>query len=319
MWSAPTGYAVPLVVGDNVISMRNQFGVGLDMTSVTSFRLADGAVNWTYTNRFVFPSQPTYSDGLVVYTATDSPGGPTRLNVHNASTGALLYTVSGVGSLNDAMPTVAAQSGHREFGGLRGGRQFAHGRQPRRYVRVGLVDAIGQIWRVVDSDRGRQLRRARRTRAILCLRPDNGGDEPLPHRRRRRRGGTTVAYDQARREFYVRETYSSGVNKALTAYSYIDQNNIVQLWQRTGPGIGSGASVAIGPDGKIYSVDNTTLVELDPATGAVLRSLMGQSFANAVTPILSDGYVWVYSESQTLVYGLNTLTLCARCQGRAAV
>jgi hypothetical protein len=316
VWSAPTGYEVPLVVGDNVIAMRNQFGVGSDLTSVTSFRLADGAVNWTYTNRFVFPSQPTYSNGLVVYTATDfPPGGPTRLYVQDASTGALLYTVTAAGSLGDAMPTV---SRNPVTGNLVA---YVAGGSSLTAISLGATSG-SVLWTQSGSFGGQSIPTIVGNSVVLAgpgqyyaFDQTTGAPNHFHAGNLSGGGGTTVVYDEARREFYVRETYNTSVGTALTAYSYVDQNNIVQLWQRTGPGIGSGASVAIGPDGKIYSVDNTTLVELDPATGAVLRSLGGQSFANAITPILSDGYLWVYSESQTLVYDLNTLTLVRSLPG----
>lgn len=109
-WTAPRGYATPLIVGDNVISMKNQQGVGSSTTEVSSFRLADGTVNWTYQGKFVFPSQPAYADGLVVFAAEEQASRDDNLFVLNAGTGELKYTVP----LDDAfveMPTVYRNPG----------------------------------------------------------------------------------------------------------------------------------------------------------------------------------------------------------------
>jgi hypothetical protein len=123
-----------------------------------------------------------------------------------------------------------------------------------------------------------------------------------------------VAYDAARQQFYVLATFSSSISNALTAYHYTSNSQIQMLWQRTGAGIGNGASVAIGPTGKVYALDNSRIVELDPTSGAILRMIPG-SFANAVTPAITGDTIWVYGENQTFAYDLSTLQLIRTLPG----
>jgi hypothetical protein len=66
--------------------------------------------------------------------------------------------------------------------------------------------------------------------------------------------------------------------------------------------------VAIGPTGNVYSAGNSAIWELDPATGATLRPISG-SFANGVTPALTNNVLWIIGETQTFAYDLLTLQL----------
>ena len=126
-------------------------------------------------------------------------------------------------------------------------------------------------------------------------------------------GGTTVAYDAARSQFYVNEVYTDAT-PTLSAYHYIDNDHISLLWQRTGAGVSEGQSVAIGPDGKVYSAGNIVIWELDPTTGSTLRTIPGH-FANGMTPLLSNGVIWTFSDQdnggteQTFAYDLNSLQI----------
>jgi hypothetical protein len=126
-------------------------------------------------------------------------------------------------------------------------------------------------------------------------------------------GGTTVAYDAARQQFYVLEDYNDPT-ATLSAYHYTDNAHITLLWQRTGFGVGSGGSVAIGPTGNVYSAGNTVIWELDPATGATLRPIPG-SFANGVTPALTNNVLWIIGQSQVFAYDLVTLQLLRAFNG----
>jgi hypothetical protein len=130
-------------------------------------------------------------------------------------------------------------------------------------------------------------------------------------------GGTTIAADTTLNQFYVLESFSSTSFDTLTAYSYTNNSAITQLWQESGTrdGIRNGASVAIGADGKIYSVSNTILAERDPLTGAILRSISGLSIANQVTPALSDNHIWLFGQNNTLIYDLDTLNLVRTLPG----
>src|SRR5439155_25736788 len=89
--SSPTGYSTPVIVGNTIYAMQNQQGIGNSQTTISSFDLATGAINWSYTGNFVFPSQPGVGGGFVTF------GGSTlsssSLYVLDAITGTLRYTV----------------------------------------------------------------------------------------------------------------------------------------------------------------------------------------------------------------------------------
>ena len=125
-------------------------------------------------------------------------------------------------------------------------------------------------------------------------------------------GGSTVAYDATRQQFYVLEDYDP--DTTLSAYHYTDNFHIELLWQRTGAGVGYGGSVAIGPTGNVYSAGNSVIWELDPATGTTLRSIPG-SFANGVTPALTNNVLWIIGQIQVFAYDLVTLQLLRAFNG----
>jgi len=102
--SSPTGYSTPVIVGNSIYAMQNQQGIGGSQTKVSSFDLSTGAINWSYTGNFVFPSQPGVGGGFVTFVGSSSSN--SLLYVLDAITGAFRYTVpvpEGTGSL---MPTI---------------------------------------------------------------------------------------------------------------------------------------------------------------------------------------------------------------------
>lgn len=314
-WKAPTGYATPLIVGDTVIAMKNQQGVGSDVTHVTAFRLSDGAVKWDYQGKYSSPSQPTYSDGMVIYATTEPPNYTSKVFVLDAATGALKYTVP-IGDLFlGTMPTI-----HRNTST---GDLIAYIATHATIYAIKLNDTSGSIlWTRDGSFGGASIPTIVGNSVVLAgprqyyaFDQTTGAVNHFHNGSGSGGGGTTVAYDKTRSQFYVLLSYSSTAFDVLTAYKYVNNGTITRLWQRSGPGIRGGGSVAIGPEGKIYCVDNTTLLEIDPDTGNTLRSLPGQSFANGVTPMLSDGCLWAFSEQETLVYDLDDLTLIRRFKG----
>ena len=64
--SSPTGYSTPVIVGNTIYAMQNQQGIP-GQTTVSSFDLSTGAINWSYTGNFVFPSQPGVGGGFVTF------------------------------------------------------------------------------------------------------------------------------------------------------------------------------------------------------------------------------------------------------------
>ena len=66
--------------------------------------------------------------------------------------------------------------------------------------------------------------------------------------------------------------------------------------------------MAIGANGYVYSAGESFIWELDPDTGVTLHSIPGP-FASGMTPALSNGVLWAFSQSQVLTYDLATLQL----------
>ena len=64
----------------------------------------------------------------------------------------------------------------------------------------------------------------------------------------------------------------------------------------------------------VYSAGNIVIWELDPTTGSTLRTIPGH-FANGMTPLLSNGVMWTFSDQdnggteQTFAYDLNSLQI----------
>ena len=117
-------------------------------------------------------------------------------------------------------------------------------------------------------------------------------------------GGTTVAFDSARNHFYVKEP----TRDWLIAFSYTNNSNITQLWQYSTTNT-TGGSVAIGVDGRVYAGGaHSQLVELDPASGHVLRSLDGINLAMNIAPTLSANLVSVDGDGSTDIYDLDAFS-----------
>ena len=311
-WSAPQGYAIPLVIGSTVYAMNNQQGVGGPgvTTDVSSFNLSNGSVNWTYSNSFVFPSQPGYADGKLAFIG-QTLGSTSSLYVLDAATGNQLYTVNLGSSFQGAtavMPTLAHDSnGHLTA--------FIEGGNLAEAVTLGAKSG-SVAWTVSGSFGGSSMPTVVGNSVVIAgpgqyyaIDQLSGAENHFHAGNISGGGGTTVAYDAARKEFYVLSAYNTNQFNVLTAYSYTNNNTITQLWQYSGPGVQADSGVAIGPNGKIYSADNSNLVELDPTNGNLLRSVTGLSLANGITPALSRDDVIVYDQNNTLFYTLKDLTL----------
>src|SRR6266404_7839621 len=106
--SSPTGYSTPVIVGNNIYAMQNQGGFGELHTTVSSFDLSTGAINWSYSGNFVFPSQPGVGGGFVTFVGSTISS--SSLYVLDAITGALRYTVPIPEGPVSLMPTVVQDS-----------------------------------------------------------------------------------------------------------------------------------------------------------------------------------------------------------------
>ena len=305
--SSPTGYSTPVIVGNSIYAMQNQQGIGQSQTKVSSFDLATGAINWSYTGNFVFPSQPGVGGGLVTFVASQ------LLYVLDAITGALRYTVPIPQGATSVMPTVVqdpisgsitafvANSGQVSavsLGPLNGSVLWT---QNGLFGGQSIPTVVGSSIVLASPGQYYAFDQAAGTANHFWSGGISGG------------GGTTVAYDAARQQFYVLEDYN-GSASTISAYHYTDNAHITLLWQRTGAGVGNGGSVAIGPTGNVYSAGNSIIWELDPATGTTLRSIPG-SFANGVTPALTNNVLWIIGQSQVFAYDLITLQLLRAFSG----
>ena len=309
VWSAPsfpTGYSTPVIVGNTIYAMQNQQGIGAAQTTVSSFDLATGAIHWSYTGNFEFPSQPGVGGGFVTFV------GPTEfssaLYVLDAKTGTLRYTVPIPEGATSMTPTVFQDP---KTGNVTA---FVTGGSLLSVSAVSLGEMSGSVlWTQTGSWGGLSIPTVVGSSIVLAgpgqyyAFDQATGAENHFWSGIAGGGGCTVAYDAARQQFYVHEAYNNST-PTLSAYHYTDNAHITLLWQRTGAGVGQGGSVAIGPTGNVYCAGNSLIWELDPVTGTTLRSILG-SFTYWVTPAITSNVLWIIGTSQTFAYDLITLEL----------
>ncbi len=284
--------------------MQNQQGYsgGGLRTRVTSFNLSTGAINWTYSGSFVFPSQPGVGAGFVTFVG--STFSSTSLYVLDAVTGTLRYTVPILIGMGSVMPTVVRDpvTGHVTAFVTDGGGYL-------NAVSLGLTSG-SVLWTQSGQFGGDSIPTVVGSSIVLAgpgqyyaFDQATGSANHFWAGNIYGGGGTTVAYDAARQQFYVLTEYNDST-PTLSAYHYTNNAHITLLWQRTG--VGNIGSVAIGPTGKVYSAGPSGIWELDPATGATLRSIPG-SFGG--TPALTNNVLWFFGQSEVLAYDLVTLQL----------
>jgi hypothetical protein len=312
-WTAPSstfGYSTPVIIGNTIYA--TQPGLSGSLTTVSSFDLSTGAINWSYTGDFVYPSQAGIGGGFVTFVG--STASSSSLYVLNAITGTLRYTVpipEGPGSL---MPTIVQDPISGNVTAF-----VADGGSTLSAVSLGPVSG-SVLWTQYGLFGGQSIPTVVGS-SIVIVGPGQyyafdqatGSANHFWSGGVAGGGGTTGAYDAARQQFYVLEYYNDPT-PTLSAYHYTDNDHITLLWQRTGAGVGGGGSVAIGPTGNVYSAGNSVIWELDPATGATLRFIPG-SFAGGVTPALTNNVLWIIGTSQTFAYDLITLQLLRAFNG----
>lgn len=324
-WSAPTGYSIPLVVGERVYAMRSQFGIGDDVTTVAAFDLRTGAVVWDESQNLIFPSALACADGLVVYAGIDGDTGETVLWVRSAETGELLYPVA-IGSLFVTVPVLDRDPETNDLVAyLSSPASTNFGTGPSLEAVVlgassgsvlwadpfnrgvgGAIPTVVEDSLVIAGD------------AVLAYERTTGDVHPVHHTGLSGAIAATVVYDAARRQIYV--TSMEGAVEslhALTAYHYVDADSIQFLWQETGPGVGLKTGPAIDDQGYLWTALYDTLVKRDPATGDVVDTGTGD-FAIGMTPIVSDGLVWTFEGSEfgdTVAYDQATLAEVRRLPG----
>jgi outer membrane protein assembly factor BamB len=328
-WSAPTGYSIPLVVGERVYAMRSQFGIGDDVTTVAAFDLRTGAVLWDESQNLIFPSALAYADGLVVYAGMDGDSFETLLWVRNAETGELVYPVA-IESLfvtlpvldrdpeTDGLVAYLSSPASTNFGSGPSMEAVALGpssgsvlwKDPYLRGAGGAIPTIVEDSVVIAGD---EFLAYDRTTGEMFQFHHTGYSGALV---------STVAYDAARRQLYVTSMESTVDSMhALTAYHYVDGDTIDFVWQETGPGVGLKTGPAIDDEGYVWTALYDTLVKRDPATGDVVDTgpdATPGSFAIGMTPIVSDGLVWTFEgpeSGDTVAYDQATLEEVRRLPG----
>jgi outer membrane protein assembly factor BamB len=311
--SSPTGFSTPVIVGNTIYAMQNQQGIGNSQTRVSSFDLSTGAVNWSYTGNFVFPSQPGVGGGFVTFVGPTSSS--SSLYVLDAITGTLRYTVPIPEGSSSLMPTVIQDQISGNVTAF-----VANGSQVSA-VSLGPVSG-SVLWTQTGSFGGQSIPTVVDSSIVLAgpgqyyaFDQATGAANHFWSGNIFGGGGTSIAYDATRQQFYVLAEYND-ITPTLSAYHYADNANITLLWQRTGDGIGSGGSVAIGPTGNVYSAGKYVIWELDPANGTTLRSISSVfPFANGVTPALTNNVLWIIGTFQVFAYDLVTLQLLRAFDG----
>ena len=309
VWTAPspppetTGYSTPVIVGNTIYAMQE--GINGAQTTISSFDLSTGAIHWSYTGTFMYPSQPGVGGGFVTFAG--SVDFNSALYVLDAISGTLLYTVP-IQQFQALMPTVVQDPNTGNVTAFVADANFVSA------VSLGQVGG-SVLWTQTGEFGGFSMPTVVGTSIVLvspgqyyAFDQATGAANHFWSGNIFGGGGSTVAYDAARQQFYVLEDYDDPPNPTVSAYHYTDNAHITLLWQRTGNGVGGRGSVAIGPTGNVYSAGDGVIWELDPTTGATLRSIPGV-FASAATPALTNNVLWIIGNSQTFAYDLVTLQL----------
>jgi hypothetical protein len=324
-WTAPEGYSTPQIIGDTIYSTKSQGGfqgTRADGTKwatyISAFDLRTGAIKWTRSGNNVFPSQAAVGGGFVVFhggmTSTDlAPPTPDaqQLVVLDASTGALRYRVSlpPAPAQPEEIQTMPLLIPHPSDGTVTA---YCAGSYTLWSVLLGPTSG-SVVWkqRASASNFGPFAMPALAGDAVVVNGTnhlyafDRSSGAPIFVNGNHGGGATTAVYDAARRQIYA-----PGFG-GLSAYRYVNNTQIDFLWHRDGggeDGIGSG-SIAIAPNGNVFVPGSgSRFFELDPDTGALLRTVPGKFSSTA--PSITTGLLWMPStDGYTQVYDLDTLQL----------
>ncbi len=304
-------YTAPLVVGDTLYG-TSPFG---NSTTVTAFSLSTGETKWSYTGDNLYIAHPAIGGDIVAILGWDFDVNSNALTILDAATGTLRYTLNVGGQFAFIAPTlfrdpvagsvIAYCAGSDVVSAVQLGK--TRGRilwsQSGEFGGDSFPTVVGDSIILAGPGQYYAFERATGSPNHFHQGDIQGG------------GGVAVAFDANRSQFYVQEAYDGESFGTLTAYHYTDNQNIELVWQKHGNiFLLEAGSVAIGPTGNVYSVTPNEIVEIDPDTGATLRRLYG-SFATNVTPAVTRGLLWLFSQTQTLSYDLNTFRLTRAFEG----
>lgn len=306
-WSAPTGFSVPLVAVDVVYAMRTQGGTPSPDTRVVAFDLTTGANEGEWTRSLSFPSAPTYFEGRLVFTGRDRSDNVPRLFVLNSNV-TFAYTVDLTDSSSD-MPTVIREPTTNQT--------IAYISTGSRLTAVQLGPASGSVlWSRTGSFNSTSIPTIAGESVIevgvhdyYAFHQVTGSMNHFLDGGFSGGGGNTAVYDDARDRLYILARFDNDSPDVLTAYNYVNNNNITIAWQYEGAGLSGSNGVALDHQGYIYAAAGTTLIKLNPSTGLPAGSItMAERVANGVTPLISNLHVWLIGPSSTRIYRKDNLT-----------
>jgi hypothetical protein len=327
-WSAPTGYSIPLVVGDRVYAMRTQAGIGGDETRVAAFDLVTGEALWEISQSLVFPSALAYHDGRLVYVAIDQTEFEPLLFVRDAQTGELVYAF-GVPNPLISMPTVHVDADTGEVVAYLSGPHFTSLGTFPNMTAVTLGETAASIKWVdpVYRDFGEASFPTVVGDSIVVVGPcryyaydlETGAVNPFHVGSCSGGGGSTVAYAADRKpgQIYVVEAFGDiAPETTISAWEYRGQDDITLAWRSEDAVNGIGVAID-GEIGALYVGAYSRLLKVNASGGTTMDSVAG-SFANGMVPIISGDFVWTFETSthgDTVVYHIDTLEEVARFPG----
>jgi hypothetical protein len=294
----PVGYLASVIAGSSVYATQDAQS-GPYVEQVASFDLPTGNINWTYASGIGRTlSSLAESDGLIAFTS----GYPnTNLTPLNEQTGALAYNVLNVPGTFDAngpSPVLAHSPGNQ---------LVAYTAGPYGAAAVALGPNSGQQLWVEGGSLGGGAAPTLVGSSVVAAGPGqyyaynqaDGGTNHFVASTLSGGGADTTVYDATRQQFYVPD------DGWITAFKYVNNDTITQLWSVNGL-LGLSGRLALGPDGKIYAFTRTSINELDPNSGTVLRSVAG-TFGDNVPPLIQGSYLWI-GGLQVTAYDLTTLS-----------
>jgi hypothetical protein len=225
-WSAPSsqfGYSAPVIIGNTIYATEP--GVSGSDTTVSSFDLSTGAINWSYTGTFEDQSQAGVGGGFVAFVG--STGAGSSLYVLDAATGMLRYSVPTTEGPGSLMPTIVQD--------LVSGNVTAFVSDGTQVSAITLGPMSGSVlWTQTGEFGGQSIATAVGSSIVLvgpgqyyAFDQATGAENHFWSGGVSGGGGTTVAYDAALQQFYVLEDYDP--TPTVSAYHYTDNAHITLL------------------------------------------------------------------------------------------
>ena len=305
----------PIIVGNSVIAIKNE-NLATAPTVIDSFNIANGAVNWSTPVNYSDTSGLGYGGGYVAFGTSVTVNSQVvgSLNVLNASSGAKLYSVPlptdaiSVTIATDTTTTLPVAYVTGNVGAItavRLGPTSGTTLWSTTVLAGGTVSSIaGNMLLTANPDQYYAIDRTTGAINHFFKGMSSGG------------GGLKPVVDTAHGRFYIYGSLFLGqkTESDLIAYSY-HGSTITQIWKDTQSENGASATPAIDSAGNVYLATRTSLMKINGATGAVLKSVPGNFYVHN-SPIITPQYIWEFgagaSVTSAYVYNLSDLSLAAQ-------